>query len=423
MLQRLIAIIALHGACAASVAAQDHADGWYLAGGTGPDLLHVDNAGNQTTVLSPSALPVGGVAVSVCHDIDNRTLVVAYRTSGIGFGGVAHFDSAGTMLSDWRPRQGGFVTGVAIDRDGNYIVASLGTTGAALLSVDRAGREVTLSAGPALNGPSAIAIDIETGDYIVAQSSTTNALLRIPRTGGTGVTIATMPMGSGNQISQDLTNGDLYVTSVRQPFSTGGVLRVARGGGISTFVVGSILGSDRAVHLDRASSAQPTALACFTATGYTLARVDVLTTAITTITTIASFSCPHITPRHGRNTVTVQRAARAWDVLINSPMDAGRNYALALSLTPPFPGIRLPDGRRLAFRPDALSTAGLAGALGPLLRNFTGVLNAAGRAVATIDLGSLPPITGVPIWIQVVALDPAAPIGLQTIYDPIVLPL
>lgn len=420
MRKRWIAI-ALSVACAAAAGAQDHTDGWYLAGATGPDLMLVDGGGNPTTVLVPSALPGGGVAVTVCHDIDNSTLIVAYRTAIGGQGGVAHFDASGVMLSDWRPNGGGMVNGVALDRDGNYVVLVSGGTGARLLSVDRVGREVTLSTGAPMVTPTALTIDIETGDYIVAQSSLPNSVLRIPRLGGAGVPIATMPLASGNQVSQDLTNGDLYVASIRQPFSTGAVLRASRAGPIATFIVGSILGTDRAVHLERASSPQPSALACFTATGYVFARVDLATQGITTLATLTGFASSYASPRHGRNTVTVQRATRMWDVLINHPGDRGRNYALVLSLTPPFPGVPLPDGRRIAFTPDALSTAGLAGALGPLLRNYTGALNASGRAVATIDLRSIPPVTGIPIWIQLVTLDPAAPLGLQTIVDPIVL--
>lgn len=122
----------------------------------------------------------------------------------------------------------------------------------------------------------------------------------------------------------------------------------------------------------------------------------------------------------GRNTQTVRRAPRQWDVRFSAPEHAGKSFAATLSLRGVRPGVTLPDGRRLNLNPDPLSTLALSGALAPLLRGNTGFLDASGEATATLDLRSVRRL-GVPCWIAWIVIDPAAPGSIAFIPDTFVM--
>ena len=51
------------------------------------------------------------------------------------------------------------------------------------------------------------------------------------------------------------------------------------------------------------------------------------------------------------------------------------------------------------------------------------VLDAGGEAQGSIDISKLPPLGGVPIWIAVAVLDPAAPDGMAYLPDTYVMRL
>jgi hypothetical protein len=99
-------------------------------------------------------------------------------------------------------------------------------------------------------------------------------------------------------------------------------------------------------------------------------------------------------------------------------------YALALSLSGVRPGVLLPDGRRLPLNVDALTHAVLFGGLGHFL-SFASVgrLGPLGLAFTYLDVSRLPGVSGIRVWAVAVALDPAAPLGLGTISDPILIVL
>lgn len=405
-------------AAAAVAPAQDYQDGWYLGVWNSPaDLIHVDNAGAITTILTSTALPLGGNPHSVAIDVDNDTLIVAYWDRFNLTGGVVHVDANGVLLNHWRPTGGGQVNDVVLDQDGNFIVAvGGGPNGPALLRVDRMGRESTFATGGAMLDPIALTRDIATGDYFVVERFAPSAdLTRVPRTGGGSTVFAGLPNSPGPQITQDRTNGDLYVVGSLSR----AVFKVSRGAAVSFFLTHFSLSVRASVHLGRASAATPVAAVVYTPVSYALTRVDLATAIPTGVRTLPGYQVTHVVPARSRNTATLARGPRQWDIRVNNPIDGGFGYVVALSLTPPYPGTSLPDGRRLAFRPDALTTVALSGGLGPVLQNFTGQLTPAGLGVASLDLRSVPQLQGVRVWIQAVVLDPAAPLGLRTIFDPI----
>lgn len=412
-------ILSLSLLCSASLGlfAQSYQHGWYLGAANSPgDLVHVDTAGVVTTILSSTALPLAGNASSVAIDVDNSTLIVAYNDGLTG--GVVHCDPRGVVLNHWRPAGGGVVNDVVLDQDGNFIVAvSGGPNGPALLRVDRSGQEATFATGGAMFNPIAITRDIATGDYFVVERFTPSAdLTRVLRTGGPSTAFAALPNAPGPQITQDLTNGDLYVVG---SLSTA-VFKVSRSGAVGYFLTQPPLAKMAAIRLGRASATTPEATVVYSPVSYALTRVDLATGAPTGVATLPGYFITHVAPARSRNTATLARGPRQWDIRVSNPSDGGFGYVIALSLTLPYPGTSLPDGRRLAFRPDSLTTIALSGGLGPVLRNFTGQLSPSGLGVASLDLRSVPQLRGIRVWIQAVALDPAAPLGLRTIYDPII---
>ncbi len=112
-----------------------------------------------------------------------------------------------------------------------------------------------------------------------------------------------------------------------------------------------------------------------------------------------------------------------WDIRVDSPLDAGLPYVVALSATGFTPGIRV-GARTLALVPDALFALSIRGALGPLLTGNIGVLPATGVANATLDLRRFGnALSGLRIWTAAAIFDPAAPNGVRRITRPEILVL
>jgi len=92
---------------------------------------------------------------------------------------------------------------------------------------------------------------------------------------------------------------------------------------------------------------------------------------------------------------------------------------VGLSLSDVRPGVPLPDGRRILLNVDNLTALSLSGRLGPLFAGNVGKLTPSARAMAVLDVSSLPVLKGLPIWLLAATLNPQAPLGIQTISDPL----
>jgi hypothetical protein len=121
-----------------------------------------------------------------------------------------------------------------------------------------------------------------------------------------------------------------------------------------------------------------------------------------------------------RRLSTVKSALNRWDLLIDFPGDGNLPYVVLLSLSGIRPGVPLSDGRRLRLNPDPLTYLAGGGQV-PGFTGLSGILDQAGRALGLLDASWFPPTTqGVPLWAVGITLDQAAPSGIRTISDTIV---
>ncbi len=422
-----ILIAALLVAGAECCRAQEYQDGWFLTGRVGPRLLHVDNAGSVTTILGANALPSSAEAVSMTMNADNDSVLVCYWAPANGDTGLAVVDRIGTIRATWNANGRGPVWGVALDQDGNYIVCvATGPAGPALLRLDPTSRVTTLATGDLLREPSAVLVDATSGDYLVALRGTSPRLVRVPRAGGTPVALTSFPMQPGYQISQGLTRGDVYVTTGGASTQPANVMIVRNGAYLGNIFGTSSGFGNTAVHVGRSSDRfVKGAFASERGGGITWLSSHPFRSGIQRgIASIAGFSTTHVIPDRSRTVSTARSGPSQWAVALHYPADARLSYLLALSLLPPSPSQPLSDLRRLAFRPDSLTLATLAGAFDSLIRQRTGVLDGSGRAAATIDVRAIAQVaSGVTVWIQAITLDPAAPLGIRTIFEPVPLVL
>jgi hypothetical protein len=180
----------------------------------------------------------------------------------------------------------------------------------------------------------------------------------------------------------------------------------------------SILGAT-AVGSDRGSApTQQLVISAFDREGLWLLDVD--RGAATKVSSLAE-PVLDIGFRGARNLGSASVGPRRWAVDATFPGEAGRVYAIVMGYSGVRPPVTFPDGRRLWLVPDALTAATLLKPIPPYFTGNTGVLDSHGRGFATIDLTTLPhEADGILIWMVAATLDPAAPLSIATISDPMV---
>ena len=119
----------------------------------------------------------------------------------------------------------------------------------------------------------------------------------------------------------------------------------------------------------------------------------------------------------GRHIQTVRTAPRKWDIRVSCPLYAKKAYALVAGITGVRPGIAFPDGRNLNLNYDVYTHMTLWNVIPTIFNPGPGVLNGSGEAVGKLDLTAFPARFGIPFWIAVVVLDPAAPFGIAYLPD------
>ena len=118
----------------------------------------------------------------------------------------------------------------------------------------------------------------------------------------------------------------------------------------------------------------------------------------------------------GRHIQTLMTAPKQWQLLISCPNYANKAYVAAISISGYKPPITLPDGRKIYLRPDSLTLLSINNALLPFFNAGPGKLDANGEAKGALNFNLLPSL-GIPMWIAVLVLDPAAPGGIAYIPD------
>jgi len=189
-------------------------------------------------------------------------------------------------------------------------------------------------------------------------------------------------------------------------------------GGVATTFLTSGLNAVYGVHADRSSVANPRLALGALGTAPSVCFVDLTTKAITTLHT-GSVLFYQVFPN--REVATIKRGPGKWEIVMHFQGESGNAYVAGLSLSGVRPGVRLPDRRRIHLNVDTLTALSVNGLLGPLFSGYTGALNAFDRGSAVLDVSGLPALKGTRIWAQVVTLNKSAPLGIQTIADPVVL--
>lgn len=404
----LVLIVLVLTALVTSLAAQNHASGWVFTGSNprDPRLGTISPLGVISTLIPGSAYPPPKTAVTM--DLDNRTYVVVDPMNGLLF-----VDASGRIVRSVSLPPCAYYRDVMLDSSGDYLVLAKGP-GSFIFRVNRGTLQTTtLWADPSVAEGEAFARDVATGDFMIVGGFA--HLYRLAPDGSSVASFASVPGYVAYQVDHDLVM-DAYVLAGRDrsPAQKGcSVFAVTRNGQVARLKDIGMAG--QAIGLDRASSRSPRyAIPAYGA----FLLFDVASASLSTLATPHN-SFFHVRPDRGLNLATQRLGKGYWSVNIDFPGEGGLAYVLAVSMSGIRPAVPLPDGRRICLLPDALTRAGLAGHLFPMLTGDTGYLDGVGRARATIDVSRYPIPGGIPIWLQVVTLDPKASFGMRTIADPV----
>ncbi len=411
---------------ATTVAAQPHTEPWYGFFGFGS--LRIDAQGRVTT-LNTNNTPSSFGTSSGTVDVDDRTLLHGVWRSqppGAESRYLLTVDPSGTILRSVQVTQptsmGQLIgwTSVRLDDDGSYLflddrlirlqpvcrVYRVSRSGIVTTAVNT-GTMVTLNS---------LVVGIDDGDYYVLERGSSGGLHRFDRAGRVVASIPLQGLSSSSGLAQDLTTGEFWFGV------SGTILRVTRNGVVSTVRNPSPPLTRETPHglgFDRASAAQRRVLLSPRGIGppHPVWWFDVGANSFTTLVASTSEPPRELTPP--REVATIESMPRQWEYRLHFAAHPGKAYALALSLSGVRPATRLPDGRSIWLNVDALTAPSLDGRLFPVLRNNAGSLDANGRATVNLDLRGIPAATGFNVWALAVVLDPAAPLGIAVIADPV----
>jgi len=410
---------------AAGVAAQPHTAGWSFTSGASnlaPIFAgRVDMTGKVSTLLTLSQLPQNVYSDGGTLDYDDRNYVIALLSKVIN-GSLLQFDRSGTILQTIQvlatnPQMGGGMThDVDVDQNGDFLVAvgqGAGPGNTGLFKVDRSNKVTTISKSSLFQDIVAVVPDVVSGNHLVLDRSV-NGILSVAPDGSAVTSIGKFGVSVGQQIAQHKGSGDLYVGA----FSSSGavILRMDLVGTASTFLASGLY-SGRAVFADRSSAAAPRLTVGSVSTSAGFYFVDLATKAITTLVTTPNLGPNQVFP--DREVGSLLRSPGRWEISLHFAGQVGNGYAIGLSLSGVQPGVGLPDGRRIFLNVDNLTALSLNGLLGPIFTKNLGNLNVVDRATAVLDVSGFPGLKGIPVWVQVVTLNPSAPLGIHTVADPL----
>jgi len=409
------------------VPGQPHGHGWIFTAAQSapaPALGRIAPQGTMSTLVTQSVLGGTTRAVGGAMSAGNSHHLVAITSTAV-HQSLLIVDGTGKIIrtltvSPLPPSQGGYVTDVVMDQDGDFIVLEGpgGGQSMALYRLDQQLNLTTLHSGSPLIRPAALTVDIDTGDFMVLDPG---RLYRVKPDGSSITTVGLFRVPVLGQVTQDIATGDFFAGSnlAQEPGAV--IVRMTAGGTASTFL-GAGFGSCTAVAADRASA--PASRLAFAVPGGNAGVyfVDVASRAITTLLKGPNLGYTHLWPDRGNNLSTTRMTGKlTWTLALDFPGDGGLAYAVGLSVTGVRPVLPLPDGRRIPLVLDALTPLSLSGRLAPIFTGHAGRLDPAGAATATLN--SLPAFQGLRLWAIALTLDPQAPLGIRTISDPVVLNL
>jgi hypothetical protein len=405
---------------APGAAAQFHTAPWTLIGKWGT-VARIDAKGTITTVIPASAMPSNMWFQCGTVDIDDQSMVIAFGQSNGPWnnpsGGLLFFDRWGMIL---KTVYSNVIGDVIVDDDGSYLATECWSghmfSAGLLYRVSRAGSIRTIHFGVGRWFQS-VQVDIDTGDYRVLDT-TQNAVLGIARNGNAITTLATLPSNMWFPVMrQHVGDGSLYLCNGWHPPQSS-VLRVSRSGAVTTFVRTNFK-EVSTLRWDRVSAPHRRLVVCaYTPTGPSLFFVDEQTRVVIPRAVPKSIYPRALVPP--REVASRRIAPGQWEFGLHFAGHTGKAYAMGFSLSGVRPPVVLGDGRRIHLAVDALTALSLSGQVAPILTHNVGILGATDRAVVHLDLRALPEnVAGINLYGLAVVLDPAAPLGVAIIADPI----
>ncbi len=365
---------------------------------------------------------VGDFYANGVFRVDPVTGAATLLRSGPPFQGVADADvtrNGEVLVCDWsagaifKLDPGGALTTLAsglpgpirmaMDHDGSVVVTAL--TSGQLLRVSPTGSVSTIASG--FSRPFAVCVE-PGGDYLVTEDLS-GLLWRVDRLTGGKILIS-----NGLSLTQgvaNFANGDYAISSGNPDF----IKRIPRAGGPATLLVGSPpLGNPDDIHGDGAGGFYVSESG--TPFGNRITHVDALGNLVV-VSASPLFQNPEglgVAPSLRGPTQVFTGAGANFTLLLELPAAAGLRYRIVASRSA-FPGQAMPPGdwRGTPLNPDLIFLQTRAGDVPPFTQNWSGVLDASGRAVATLNLTPLAPgaLAGTSLHLHAVTLDPSAPSG------------
>ncbi|MBN2492643.1 MAG: hypothetical protein JXQ29_17485 [Planctomycetes bacterium] len=384
---------------------------------TSGDRVHVidPSGGVRSTLLAPSHADIADLIMDadncqVLLVLRDRQRIVRFDPVTLAITGTLH---EGAPLSS--------PVGIAIDHNGHHYIAD--ATQQAVYRLTPRGIEKVLSSTTHLDWPEGgVRIDPDTGDLLVLNTSvTSDRLYRILRN-GSGIE----PVGAGFQarygFDVHLPSWDIFATSCCQPFvSPIRILRLGQNAAEDFFVQPPGLDGAYAVRCDR-SSARDQRLVV--APMFDQAGIWFIDMTSRAVTSLQRLDRPQLALEfvHGRNVQPVAAGSGRWDIRLSFPGEARNSYFVLLSVNGVRPGLLLGDGRKIQLVLDVVARATLTLEFSSIFWNNHGVLDGAGEAAAHLDVRPLGPnVRGLRLWAQALTFHPAAPLGIRTIAEPVVL--
>ncbi len=302
---------------------------------------------------------------------------------------------------------------LTVDDSGNFLVGvRLPSEKRILLRIDETGTQFTTVLN-AINFP-VVARDSVSGQWIVHR--VVGLFERVSADFRTLIFGDRQPFGWFLEMASDPIGPSLHVAT------TSALVRIDLNTTALTTVAGPIPQGtpawlDGAIAVDRAADASGGLI--YVSRSTPAPSIDVYDRAGTVVRTIGPFpsTVSAIVFDAERNiTFGMIAAPNHRAIRIRIPEDAGKLCVCALSVTGYTPGRPIAGGRTIPLRFDDATRLGVAGQLAPWFTGNVGSLDANGRMVATLDLNPLgATIASVPVWVAAITMDPAAPGGIATV--------
>ncbi len=399
--------------------AQNHSLGWVVPAANG--VHSVDASGNVQS-------RTGSASYAATMNFDNSTALVYDSTVRA----IMQIDPVtlavvGTFFQTPSFTSATSVSDMLFDSNGDLFFS--GTTGTAGVFKHTPGTSTfstVYGTTTFTGGVGSVSLNYDSGELLVTERLTGSNTLFGARRDGTMTTVIGTGLVTRYGTYQHIPTGDIY----------SGTCCANGGGGSNASVLVLRRGQSTATSLldhpifrggysplpDRASAAQQRLVSSAWSNGTGgdgVWQIDIFGATATKLASITS-NTHKVVPIYGRNLQSVATGRGQWSAQVNFPQHAGKSFVVALSvrgLRPPAP---LPDGRFVPFLPDPLTPLSISGALSALIQGNVGILNAGGSASLQLDLRPLGAgANGIVVYMVPAVLDPAAPLGLAVLGDPL----